>query len=87
MNIRLTRDEFHDVIMTYVINLAEEDGKMISEGTQVHSPIFDEFLVFLHNKSLGSLRMAYNRMNGNSKLNYKKLKSKLDNVREMVITL
>lgn len=88
MTLNMTRDEFHEVIMTYLINLAEEKGNIINEGNLVYTPIFDEMLQFLKNKSLPSkLKMSYNNIDGKSKLKYRRFMSKIENTREVVLYL
>lgn len=78
MNVQLTKDEFHDLIMTYIIELSEEEGKMINEGNLIHSPLFDSFLKFIYDRPLGDLRLVYSKVSPKVKLSYNRLKGSID---------
>ncbi|NIU01251.1 MAG: hypothetical protein GWN01_10090 [Nitrosopumilaceae archaeon] len=88
MNLQLTKDEFHETMMLYFLEIAQENKAVLKEGkTIVYSVEFDEFLRHIIERPLGSLRTAYYREDGKTKLSFKRLNMNIkerDRVRIMV---
>lgn len=74
MNLSLTKDEFHETIMLYLIDIATENKSLLNEdGTIVYSPEFDNFLRHIISKPLSNLKTTYYRQDTKTKLSFKRL--------------
>lgn len=86
MNLNMSKDEFHENIMLYLIELAREI-KEIDPEDSVHSPNFDEFLRHIAAKPLGRLKTVYTREPSEQKLMFNKMMDALqkrEDVRIMI---
>ena len=72
MNIKMTKDQFHELIMLYIIDLSKQI-KGMDEETTIHSENFDQFLRHIQSKPLGRLKMVYYREDAVQKLMFNKL--------------
>lgn len=88
MNLNLSKDDFHEMIMLYLIHIARENKGQLKEGDSiVYSPEFDDFLRHILSRPLGSLRTSYMREDNKVKLSYKRMTKNMeikDNVRIIV---
>ena len=76
MNMNMTTDEFHDVIMLYIINLARVSrGTLDDPDSEVFTPEFDDFLRHVNSRPLGKLRTSYIREDVKTRMYYKRLKN------------
>jgi hypothetical protein len=88
MNVNMTTDEFHDVIMLYLIQLARDTkGTLDDPDTFVFSEEFDAFLRHIQSRPLGRLKTSYMREDQRTKVLYKRMlnaMSESDNVRLII---
>lgn len=77
MNIKLSKDEFHELLMLYVVQLARESRDSLNEEEVVYTPEFDEFLRHIISKPLGGLKTVYYREDAKTKLHYKRMAQNL----------
>lgn len=88
MNIKMDVDQFHRVLMLYLIDISQQTkGYLDDDDTVVFSPEFDEFIRHLQKRPLGKLRTAYTREDARTKLYYRRLKNdimKAEDVRLML---
>ena len=80
MNLSLTRDEFHETIMLYLVKLTQDNKAELLEGKQViYTEEFDDFLRHIAKRPLGDLRTVYYREPAKTKLSFKRMNAKLKN--------
>ena len=74
MNLNLTKDEFHETVMLYLIQITRENKSILMENeTIVFTPEFDDFLRHIAKRPLGDLRTVYYREPAKVKLSYKRM--------------
>lgn len=74
MNLSLTKDEFHETIMLYIIDIANENKSLLNEdGTIVYSLEFDNFLRHIISRPLGNLKTTYYRQDTKTKLSFRRM--------------
>ena len=74
MNVSMTVDEFHEVIMLYLIHLSKETRPTLSDpASVVFTPEFDDFLRWMQSRPLGKMKTAYTREDSRTKLLYRRL--------------
>ncbi len=79
MNLSLTRDEFHETIMLYLIQITRENKAMLeSKETIVYTENFDDFLRHIAKRPLGDLKTVYYREPPKVKLSYKRMKKLME---------
>ncbi|KFZ25559.1 MAG: hypothetical protein KQ78_02247 [Candidatus Izimaplasma bacterium HR2] len=79
MNLSLTKDEFHETIMLYLIDIAKKNKSQLKEdGTIVYSPEFDDFLRHIISKPLGNLKTTYYRQDTKTKLSFKRMSKNIE---------
>ena len=79
MNLNLTKDEFHETIMLYLIQITKENKSVLMENeTIVYTPEFDDFLRHIAKRPLGDLKTAYYREPSKVKLSYKRMKKLME---------
>lgn len=88
MNVDMTQDEFHEVIMLYIVSLARETKSTLDDpDSRAFTEEFDEFLRHINSRPLGKLRTSYMREDAKTKMLYKRLKNSMlsaENVRIIV---
>lgn len=78
MNVNLSKDDFHETIMLYLIDIAKDNRSLLLEGEQiVFTEEFDDFLRHIIQRPLGSLKMVYYREPSNIKLAFKRMNKKM----------
>ena len=78
MNLNLSRDEFHETIMLYLIKTAQDNKALLMEdGQVVYTEEFDGFLRHIIKRPLGGLRTVYYREPTKVKLSFKRMDKKL----------
>lgn len=87
MNITMTKDEFHELIMVYLISLSRSEKGILKEGDVVHSPDFDNFLLHIQSKPLGDLKLAYAKLPPKTKTQLKRFMATIDNKDSVSILL
>lgn len=74
MNLNLTKDEFHETIMLYLIQVTRANkGLLMENDTVVFSENFDDFLRHIAKRPLGDLKTVYYREPAKTKLSYKRM--------------
>lgn len=74
MNLNLTKDEFHETIMLYLIQLTRQNKAMLSDKDNiVYTEEFDGFLRHIAKRPLGDLKTVYYREPAKTKLSYKRM--------------
>lgn len=90
MNLNLTKDEYHETIMLYLIKLAQQNKALLKDKDNVvYTPEFDQFLHHIIKYPLGDLRTVYYREPAKTKLSFKRMYNSLelsekDNVRIII---
>jgi len=79
MNLSLSRDEFHDLIMTYIIELSMTQGKMMRTALLFILLCLIVSLNIFHDRPLGDLKFAYERQGPKNKLNFNRMIGKIQN--------
>jgi len=78
MNLNLTRDEFHETIMLYLIKITQENKALLLEDKEViYTEEFDDFLRHIAKRPLGDLRTVYYREPAKTKLSFKRMNKQL----------
>jgi hypothetical protein len=78
MNLNLTRDEFHETIMLYLIKITQDNKAILLENNEVvYTEDFDDFLRHIAKRPLGDLRTVYYREPAKTKLSFKRMNKKL----------
>jgi len=84
MNLNLTKEEFNEVIMLYLVNLVNTTDLT---GIDEDSSEFDLFLKHVASRPLGKLKTSYFREDSKVKLSHKRMMNKIekgDNVRLII---
>lgn len=89
MNISATKDEFHHLMMLYIINMAKGQKAMLTERQKQGDTLtdFELFLLHVTAKPLGDLRLSYFKSDPNMKLMFNRLSnefSKKDEIRVLL---
>jgi hypothetical protein len=88
MNINMTTDEFHELIMVYIIQLSKTTkGSLDDKETLVYTPEFDDFLRHIQSKPLGNMKHVYLREDQKTKLNYKRMVRAIDRADKVRLTI
>lgn len=88
MNVNMTTDEFHDVIMLYLIQLARETKSTLDDpDSVVFSEEFDDFLRHIQSRPLGKLKTSYMREDAHIKLLYRRLRDSMPDAEEVRLIL
>ena len=79
MNLNLTKDEFHETVMLYLIQITKENKAVLMENKSIiYTPEFDDFLRHIAKRPLGDLRTVYYREPAKVKLSYKRMHKLLE---------
>ena len=88
MNALMSKDQFHEVIMLYLITLSQETKAELSDPDgAVFTQEFDDFLRHIQKRPLGKLRTAYMREDSKTKLFYKRMKSGMEDADDVRLML
>lgn len=83
MNINLSHEEFHELIMIYLIQISGERKSELSDPESiVFSEQFDGFLRHIRKYPLGDLKFSYVKSNPKVKLSYRRMISDMKKVEE-----
>lgn len=86
MNINLSKDEFHEMMMLYLIRIANDNKGNLKDGENiVYTPEFDDFLRHILSRPLGSLKTAYMREDAKVKLSYKRMVNNMEDAENVRI--
>jgi len=79
MNINMTVEEFNELLMLYIIDLAMKNKSYLKDAEEpLFSEEFDAFLLHISGKAMGKLKTSYYREDAKTKLNFNRLKKAVE---------
>lgn len=88
MNVTMTTDEFHDVIMLYLVNLAKETKSTLDDPDSIiFTEEFDDFLRHIQSRPLGKLKTSYSREDARTRLLYRRLNDNMKDAEDVRLIL